>query len=211
MPKRTKSFGWSCSIGRLTALTIAVAAIVTVAANTARAETWQIDPVHTNIGFTAQHMMVSNVHGEFDKFNGSISANGKDPSSVKIEATIDASSINTRSQMRDNDLKSPNFLDVDKYPTITFKSTKIEPAGDVKWKVTGDLTLHGVTKPVVLEVVGPTPEVKDPFGNTRRGASATTKINRQDFGITYNKTLDSGGLVVSNEITISIDVEAIKK
>jgi polyisoprenoid-binding protein YceI len=206
---KMKSFG--PTIGRLAAFTIAALAFVTIAASAARAETWQIDPVHTNISFSAVHMMVSHVRGEFDKFNGSVSANGNDPSSVKIEATIDAASINTRSEMRDKDLKGPNFLDVAKYPTITFKSTKIEPSGDGKWKVTGDLTLHGVTKPVTLEVEGPTPEVKDPFGNTRRGASATTKINRQDFGITYNKALDSGGLVVSNEIAISIDVEAIKK
>jgi polyisoprenoid-binding protein YceI len=206
-----KSFGWAGVTVRLMTFTIAALAFVTIAANAARAETWQIDPVHTNISFSAVHMMVSHVRGEFDKFNGSVSANGNDPSSVKIEATIDAASINTRSEMRDKDLKGPNFLDAAKYPTITFKSTKIEPSGDGKWKVTGDLTLHGVTKPVTLEVEGPTPEVKDPFGNTRRGASATTKINRQDFGITYNKALDSGGLVVSNEIAISIDVEAIKK
>ena len=205
MQKKMKLFGESLP------WMIAVATIVTITASAARAETWQIDPVHTNIGFSAVHMMVSNVRGEFDKFSGSISANGNDPSSVKIEATIDAASINTRSERRDNDLKSPNFLDVEKYPTLTFKSTKIEPNGAGKWKITGDLTLHGVTKPVTLEVEGPTPEVKDPFGNTRRGASATTKINRQDFGITYNKTLDSGGLVVSNEVAISIDVEAIKK
>jgi polyisoprenoid-binding protein YceI len=151
------------------------------------------------------------VRGEFDKFSGTITAKGADPTSVEIEATIDASSINTRSDMRDKHLKSPDFLDVAKFPTITFKSTKIEPDGDGKWKVTGDLTLHGVTKPVVLEVTGPAPEIKDPYGNPRRGASATTKINRQDFGIKFNKALDSGGLVVGNEIPITVDVEAVKK
>src|SRR4029077_15508535 len=152
-------------------------------ATAARAETWAIDPMHTNISFSVQHMVISNVRGQFDKFSGSISSKGNDPSSVKIEATIDTASINTNQPMRDNDLKSPNFLDVAKYPTMTFKSKKIEAAGDGKWKVTGDLTLHGVTKEVVLDVTGPSAELKDPFGNTRRGASATTTINRQDFGL----------------------------
>jgi len=156
-------------------------------------------------------MMISDVKGEFDKFSGTVTGNANDPNSVKIEATIDTASINTRADKRDADLKGPNFLDVAKYPTMTFKSTKIEPDGDGKWKVTGDLTLHGVTKPVVLEVVGPSPEIKDPYGNMRRGASATTTINRQDFGISFNKTLDSGGMVVGNDVPVSIDVEAVKK
>jgi polyisoprenoid-binding protein YceI len=155
-------------------------------------------------------MMISDVRGEFDKFSGTITANDDDPKSVEIEATIDAASINTRSDKRDADLKGPNFLDVAKYPTITFKSLKIEPDGDGKWKVTGDLTLHGVTKPVVLAVTGPSPEITV-MGSPRRGASATTTINRQDFGISFNKTLDSGGMVVGNDVPITIDVEAVKK
>jgi polyisoprenoid-binding protein YceI len=179
--------------------------------NAAFAETWAIDPMHSNISFAVQHMVISKVRGQFDKFSGTIGSNGTDPSSVKIEASIDAASINTNQPKRDADLKSPNFLDVAKYPTITFKSTKIEADGDGKWKVTGDLMLHGVTKPVVLDVIGPSPEIKDPFGNARRGASATITINRQDFGIAYSKTLDSGGLVVGNDVAISIDVEAVKK
>jgi polyisoprenoid-binding protein YceI len=153
--------------------------------------------------------MLSDVKGQFDKFSGSISATGTDPNSVKIEATIESASVDTHAEKRDTHLKSPDFLDVAKYPTITFKSTKIEPDGDGKWKVTGDLTLHGVTKPVVLEVTGPTPEVMV-MGSPRRGASATTSINRQDFGVAFNKTLDSGGLVVGNDVAISIDVEAVK-
>jgi polyisoprenoid-binding protein YceI len=155
-------------------------------------------------------MMISDVRGEFDKFSGTITANDDDPKSVEIQATIDAASINTRSDKRDADLKGPNFLDVAKYPTITFKSLKIEPDGDGKWKVTGDLTLHGVTKPVVLAVTGPSPEITV-MGSPRRGASATTTINRQDFGISFNKTLDSGGMVVGNDVPITIDVEAVKK
>jgi polyisoprenoid-binding protein YceI len=194
-----------------TAVAAIFASAIFAIASSARAETWDLDSVHSNISFSARHMMISDVRGEFDKFSGTITAKGADPTSVEIEATIDASSINTRSDMRDKHLKSPDFLDVAKFPTITFKSTKIEPDGDGKWKVTGDLTLHGVTKPVVLEVTGPAPEIKDPYGNPRRGASATTKINRQDFGIKFNKALDSGGLVVGNEIPITVDVEAVKK
>jgi len=179
-------------------------------ATAACAETWAIDPMHSNISFSVQHLVISKVRGQFNKFSGSISATGTDPSSVKIEATIDASSVNTNQAKRDGHLMSPDFLDVAKYPTITFKSTKIEAAGDGKWKVIGNLTLHGVTKEVVLEVTGPSAEIKDPQGNARRGASATTSINRQDYGVAFNKTLDSGGLVAGNEVSISIDVEAVK-
>jgi polyisoprenoid-binding protein YceI len=177
----------------------------------ARAETWAIDPMHSNISFSVQHLVISKVRGQFNKFSGSISATGTDPSSVKIEATIDATSINTNQAKRDGHLMSPDFLDVAKYPTITFKSTRIEAAGDGKWKVIGNLTLHGVTKEVALDVSGPSPEIKDPMGNARRGASATITINRQDYGVAFNKTLDSGGLVAGNEVSISIDVEAVKK
>jgi polyisoprenoid-binding protein YceI len=197
--------------GRTTPAAVFAAGIFAFAALSARSagtETWNIDPVHSSINFSARHMMISDVKGEFDKFSGTITANDDDPKSVEIIATIDAGSINTRAEKRDNHLKSPDFLDVAKYPTITFKSVKIEPDGDGKWKVTGNLTLHGVTKLVVLEVTGPTPEVK--AMGIRRGAAATTTINRQDFGISFNKTLDSGGLVVGNEIPITIDVEAVK-
>jgi len=188
----------------------AILAIATIGSSNARADTWAIDPVHSSIDFSVKHMMLSNVTGEFDKFSGTITANGDDPKSVAIEVTIDAASIDTRAEKRDNHLKSPDFLDVAKYPTITFKSTKVEAAGQDRWKVTGDLTLHGVTKPVVLDVTGPTPEVKV-MGATHRAASATTTINRQDFGVAFNKTLDNGGLVVGNDVTITINVDAGKK
>jgi len=177
----------------------------------AHADTWQIDPMHTSVEFTVRHMMISNVKGTFEKTSGTVTVDGSDPTTAKIDATIEASSINTRVERRDADLKSPDFLDVAKYPTITFKSTKVEAAGEGKWKVTGDLTLHGVTKPVVLEVEGTGTPIKDPFGNTRAGSSATTKINRKDFGVAYNKVLEAGGVVVGDEVSISIDVEAIKK
>jgi polyisoprenoid-binding protein YceI len=177
----------------------------------AHADNWQIDPMHTNVEFTVRHMMISNVKGQFQKTSGTITVDGNDPTSAKIDATIDASSIDTRVERRDADLKSPEFLDVAKYPTITFKSTKVEADGAGKWKVTGDLTLHGVTKPVVLEVESSGTPIHDPMGNTRAGASATTSIKRSDFGLTYNKVLESGGVMVGDEVAISIDLEAIKK
>ena len=190
------------------AITIALIVALPVLAN---ADTWQIDPMHSNVEFSVQHMMISNVKGQFQKTSGTITVNGSDPTSAKIDATIDASSIDTRVEQRDMHLKSPEFLDVAKYPTIRFKSTKVEAAGSGKWKVTGDLTLHGVTKPVVLEVESSGTSIHDPMGNTRAGASATANIKRSDFGLTYNKVLESGGVMVGDEVAISIDVEAIKK
>ena len=191
---------------------VVVAIALTLAAPVlAHADTWQIDPMHTSVEFTVRHMMISNVKGTFEMTSGTITVEGSDPTTAKIDAVIDASSINTRVERRDADLKSPDFLDVAKYPTITFKSTKVEAAGEGKWKVTGNLTLHGVTKPVVLDVESTGAPIHDPMGNTRAGASATTKINRKDFGLTYNKTLESGGVMVGDEVSITIDVEAIKK
>jgi polyisoprenoid-binding protein YceI len=190
---------------------VSVIAMIVALPVLAHADSWQIDPMHTSVEFTVRHMMISNVKGVFEKTSGTVTTSGNDPTSAKIDATIDASSLNTRVDRRDADLKSPNFLDVEKYPTITFKSTKVEAAGEGKWKVTGDLTLHGVTKSVVLDVESSGAPIKDPFGNTRAGASATTKINRKDFGLTYNKTLETGGVMVGDEVAISIDVEAIKK
>jgi len=177
----------------------------------AHADTWQIDPAHTNVEFSVRHMMISNVKGQFQKTTGTITTSSTDPASAKVDATIDATSINTRVDKRDAHLKSPAFLDVDKFPTITFQSTKVEADGPGKWKVTGDLTLHGVTKPVVLEVEGTGKPISDPMGNTRAGASATTTIKRSDFGLTWNQPLEAGGVMVGDEVAISIDVEAIKK
>ncbi len=189
-----------------------IALVLVIAAPlAASADTWQIDPVHTTVEFTVRHMMISNVRGQFTKVAGTITANGNDPASVRIEANIDTSSIDTRSADRDADLKSANFLDVAKYPTMTFKSRKIEPAGAGAWKIVGDLTLHGITREVTLDVQGPTAPIKDPWGNTRVGASATTKISRKDFGLTWNKLLETGGAVVGDEVAVSIDVEAVKK
>jgi len=190
-----------------TLVAIAIALALPVLAN---ADTWQIDPAHTNVEFTVRHMMISNVKGQFQKTAGTITVNGNDPATAKIDATIDATSIDTRVEKRDAHLKSPAFLDVDKFPTITFKSTKVEADGPGKWKVTGDLTLHGVTKPVVLEVETSGAPI-NVNGNVRAGASATTQIKRSDFGLTWNQALEAGGVMVGDEVAISIDVEAIKK
>jgi polyisoprenoid-binding protein YceI len=186
-------------------------ALTAAAPLVAHADTWQIDPAHTNVQFTVRHLMISNVKGEFQETTGTITTDPANLTASSIDATIDASSINTRVDMRDGHLKSPDFLDVAKYPNITFKSTKIEADGPGKWKVTGDLTLHGVTKPVVLAVEATGTPIKDPTGNTRAGASATTKIDRRDYGLTWNKALEAGGVVVGDEIAISIDLDALKK
>ena len=177
----------------------------------ARAATWELDPAHSSIGFAIRHMMISTVRGQLRTFTGKATGDPTAPDKGAIEVTIDATSIDTANAKRDEHLKSPDFLDVAKFPTITFKSKKIAAAGQGKAKLTGDLTLHGVTKEVVLDVDGLTPAIKDPMGNTRAGAHATTKIDRKDFGIVYNKTLDGGGLMVGDEIDVTIDVEGVQK
>jgi polyisoprenoid-binding protein YceI len=175
------------------------------------ANTWDIDPVHTSVQFSVRHMTISNVRGEFGKVTGTVSSEGSDPKTVRIDVTIDATTINTHEPKRDADLKGPNFLDVEHYPTIVFKSKKIEPAGPGKWKLIGDLTIHGVTKEVTLRVEGPSEQVKDPYGNLRVAAHASTTINRKDFGLKWNKVLETGGVLVGEQVAITIDVEAVKK
>ena len=172
---------------------------------------WEIDPAHSSVQFSVRHMMVSNVRGAFTKVAGTVRGDEQDPTHATVEATIDTSSIDTREAKRDEHLRSPDFLDVAKYPTMTFKSKKIEKTGDRRYKVTGDLTLHGTTREVVLDVEGPTAPMKDPRGNLRAGAEATAKINRQDFGITWSKALDGGGVMVGDEIAITIDAEGVRK
>ncbi len=176
----------------------------------ARAATFDIDSSHSSAGFSVRHLAVSNVRGEFGKVTGTVDYDEKDVSKTKIDALIDVSSVNTREPKRDEHLKSPDFFDVAQYPTMTFKSKKVEK-GSKGLKVSGDLTLHGVTRAVVLDVEGPTKEVKDPWGNTRVGASVTTKINRKDYGISFNKTLDSGGLMLGEDVAVAIDIELVKK
>ena len=172
---------------------------------------WEIDPSHSSTQFAIRHLMVSTVRGEFGKVSGTVTLDESDPTKSVIEATIATDSINTRVEKRDNHLRGPDFFDVEKYPTITFKSKKIEAAGAGKFTVAGDLTMHGVTKEVILNVAGTTKPVKDPAGKLRLGGSATTTINRKDFGFSYNRVLETGGVLVGDEVNITIDVELIQK
>jgi polyisoprenoid-binding protein YceI len=190
-----------------TAAFIALAAVPALAG----AATYDIDSAHSVASFTVRHLMVSNVRGEFGKTTGTVVYDEKDPTKSTVEATIDVSTLSTRDPKRDGHLKSPDFFDAEKFPTITFKSTKVEKAGQGKLKVLGNLTMHGVTKPVTLEVEGPSGEVKDPWGNTKVGASATTKINRNDFGVKWNAPVPTGGVVVGEEVIVNLEVELLKK
>jgi polyisoprenoid-binding protein YceI len=176
----------------------------------ASASTWNIDPEHSNVGFKVRHLMVSNVRGNFEKHSGTVDINDTDITKSKVAVTIDTGSINTNVQKRDAHLRSADFFDVAKYPTMTFVSKKVARAGQDRLKVTGDLSLHGVTREVVLDVEGPSQESKDPWGNTRRGASASTTINRKDFGLVWNKALETGGVAVGDEVSITLEIEMIK-
>jgi len=171
--------------------------------------TYKIDPRHGSAQFAVTHLMISKVRGEFHAVNGTVIVDDSDITKSSVEVTIDASTIDTREPDRDKDLKSAHFLDVAQYPTMTFKSTKVENGAAGHLKITGDLTIHGVTKSVVLDVTAPKSPIKDPWGLQRTAVSGTTKINRQDFGLTYSPTLDNGGLVVGNEVEITLDVEMI--
>ena len=175
----------------------------------AKATAYKIDPQHSSAQFAVTHLMISNVRGEFHAVNGTVSLDDADISKSSVEVTIDASTVDTREPDRDKDLKSPHFLDVAKYPMMSFKSTKVEKGASGRLKITGDLTIHGVTKSVVLDVSAPKPPIKDPWGLQRTAVSGTTKIDRQSFGLTYSPTLDNGGLVVGNEVEITLDVEMI--
>ena len=184
-------------------LAVITAAIALTVSAFGQAKTWQIDPNHSAAQFSVRHLGISTVRGAFTKVSGTASYDPADPGKTTLEATIEASSIDTRVQRRDNDLRSPNFFDVAKYPTLTFKSRKVETAGAGKLKITGDLTIHGVTKEVVLDVDGPSAPMQDPKGDAHMGASASTKINRKDFGV------NGGGGMVGDEVPITIDVELV--
>jgi polyisoprenoid-binding protein YceI len=192
------------------ALTAGLATALSLPAAAANSN-WQIDPAHSSAQFSVRHMAISTVRGAFSKVAGSVMLDDKDVSKSTVEVTIDANSVDTRVPDRDNDLRSEKFFDVAHYPSITFKSRKVEQLAPGRLKVTGDLTIRGTTKEVVLDVEGPTAPVKDPWGNTRNAATATTKINRQDFGVKWNATLDNGGVVVGDDVSIVLDVELVKK
>jgi polyisoprenoid-binding protein YceI len=172
--------------------------------------TWNIDPAHTAAEFKVKHMMISNVKGHFTTVTGVLTLDTNSLTNSHVEASIDAASINTREPQRDAHLKSPDFFDVEKFPTLSFKSTHIDRITPGELAVAGDLTMHGVTRNVVFNVEGPTPPSKDPWGNTRMGLSATTKINRKDFGLTYNAALETGGILIGEEVAITLDVELVK-
>ena len=172
--------------------------------------TYTIDPAHSSAQFTVRHMMISNVRGGFSSIKGTVEHDSGDLSNSSIDVVIDADTIRTLDDQRDAHLKSADFLHVEKHPTITFKSTKVTPDGDGELSVTGDLTIHGVTKPVVLKIEGPTSEGKDPWGNIRMGASGTTKIKRSDFGLTWNAALETGGILVGDDLKIELEIQMIK-
>jgi polyisoprenoid-binding protein YceI len=191
-----------------------MSAAIAIEGNTITADvtttTWNIDPVHSTAQFKVKHMMISNVKGEFNAVTGALKLDGADITNSRIEASIDAATINTRDAQRDAHLKSADFLDVEKFPVLTFKSTRISKIGASELAVEGDLSIHGVTRNVVFEVEGPSAPMKDPWGNTRIGLSATTRINRKDFGLTWNAALETGGILVGDEVAITLDVEFVK-
>jgi polyisoprenoid-binding protein YceI len=188
---------------------LALAALASSAA--AQVSAWQIDPNHSAAQFTVRHMMISNVTGSFQKMSGTVQYDPADISKTVVEVTIDAASVDTRNDGRDKDLRSPNFFDVDKFPNLTFKSMHAAAAGPGKIRLTGDLTIHGVTKQVTFDVDGPTPPIKDARGNLHMGASAATVINRKDFGLMWNNMVEGVGAIVSDNVTITLDVELVKR
>jgi len=185
-------------------------AVILAAATQAQTTTWQLAPAHSNAQFSVRHLGISNVQGEFTKLTGTVQLDDQDISKSTVNATIDVNSLDTRVQNRDNDLKSDHFFDVGKFPTITFQSTKIVSTGEGTAKMTGNLTLHGVTKEVTFDVTGPTKVIQ--VMGTRRGASATTKINRQDFGMVFmSNAMPGGDQMIGDTVTITLDIEMVKK
>ncbi len=171
---------------------------------------FQLDPVHSSVAFSVKHMMIAKVHGTFEKVTGTLYFDKSNAEKTKAEANIEASSINTREPQRDAHLRSPDFFDVDKFPSLSFKSTSALSSGNGELKLKGELTIKGITKEVLLLVEGPTDELKDPYGQVKVGISASTKINRKDFGLTWNAVLEAGGLLVGEDVTINLDLQFVK-
>lgn len=172
--------------------------------------TWNINPEHSSVQFQVRYMGLVNVKGSFDKFQGVATLDEKDPAKSAVQAAIETASINTGVEKRDQHLRTDDFFDCARYPEIRFISKKVVPAGKDQLQIIGDLTMLGVTKEITLHVDGPTPELKDPWGNSRRGASARAGINRQDYGMNWNRILDSGGIMIDNMVNIVLEVELIK-
>jgi polyisoprenoid-binding protein YceI len=188
------------------ALAAALAAFFSLPA-VASTTTYQIDPRHSSAEFAVTHLMISTVRGEFHGVNGTVVVDDNEVSKSSVNVTIDATTIDTREPDRDKHLKSADFFDVANHPTITFKSNKVQAAGPGKLKVTGDLTIRGVTRQVTITVTSPISPIKDPWGFQRTAVSGTTRIDRQDFGVSWNKTLDSGGVVVGDNVDVTLDIE----
>ena len=172
---------------------------------------WQLDPAHSAAHFSVRHLMISNVRGEFSKLSGNAVLDSSDPTKSTVEVTIDTTTIDTREPQRDEHLRSADFFDVANHPAITFRSKKIKAAGPEHYKVTGDLTIRGTTREVTFDLEGPTPAIKDPYGNVRRGISATAKVNRKDFGLVWNALTETGGVVVGDEVSIAFEAELVQQ
>ena len=172
--------------------------------------TWNIDPIHSSAQFKVKHMMISNVKGEFSGVTGTLTLDSADITNSGIEASIDVATLNTREPQRDAHLRSADFFDAEKFPKLSFKSSSVRETGVGELAVEGDLSIHGVTRSVVFEVEGPSASMKDPYGNTRIGLSATTRINRKEFGLVWNGALETGGVLIGDEVTITLDVEFVK-
>jgi polyisoprenoid-binding protein YceI len=177
---------------------------------TATTTTWNIDPAHSSAEFKVKHMMISHVKGHFAKVTGTLTLDESNLANSRVEALIEAASLETRDAQRDAHLKSPDFFDVEKFPSISFKSSRISLVRDGELSIDGDLTVRDVTRKVVFTAEGPTPPAKDPWGNTRVAVSATTKISRKDFGLTWNAALESGGVLVGDDVTITLEVQFVK-
>lgn len=173
--------------------------------------TWNIDQSHSSINFSLKHMMIAKVHGAFEKFSGNMHFKPQNPELLKVEAKIETSSINTRESQRDTHLKSPEFFDVEKYPQICFSSTEVQEVSKGHFRIQGELTIHGITKIIPLEVEGLSKELKDPWGNSRMGLTATTKIKRKDFGLTWNTALEAGGVLVGDDVSITLEVQFVRQ
>jgi polyisoprenoid-binding protein YceI len=172
--------------------------------------TYQIDPAHSTASFSIKHMMIAKVRGSFDKMSGKLVYDAANPAKSSVEVSIDTASINTHEAQRDTHLKSADFFDVEKYPTITFRSARVEGTGS-ELKLIGDLTIHGVTQKVTIEVDGPSAEMKDPWGNVKIGVSGKTQIKRKNFGLTWNAALEAGGFLVGDDVTIDLDIQFVKQ
>jgi polyisoprenoid-binding protein YceI len=193
------------------ALFTALAALALAVGAGAQTSTWEIDTAHSSVGFSVQHMMVSNVRGYFTRFAGTLTGPSDDVTTAALKVTIETGSIDTREPKRDEHLRSADFFEVAKFPTMTFVSRKVEKVAPGKLRLVGDLTIRDVTKTVTLDVEGPTAQIKDPWGNTRVGARATGTINRKGFGLAWNKVLEAGGVLVSEDVDIVLEIELVKK